>query len=43
MVGGHHIAHIAHLGGALVGVLLVVLLARLPDPGPTKPSGRTSG
>ena len=29
-VGGTQVAHIAHLGGALMGVLLVVILSRLP-------------
>ena len=31
MVGGMAVGHIAHLAGAAVGVLLVLLLARLPD------------
>lgn len=26
------VGHIAHLGGALAGVLLVWLLSRIPDP-----------
>ena len=29
-VGGTQIGHIAHLGGALAGVLLIVALSRLP-------------
>lgn len=31
-LAGHNVAHVAHLGGALVGVLLVLLLTKLPDP-----------
>ena len=33
-VGGTQVAHIAHLGGALMGVLLVVILSRLPKAPP---------
>lgn len=32
-LGGMQVGHIAHLAGAAVGVLLVLLLARLPDVG----------
>lgn len=32
VMGGLHVSHIAHLGGALAGVLLVALLQRLPQP-----------
>ena len=32
MIGATKVGHIAHLGGALVGVLLILLLSRLPDP-----------
>lgn len=31
-VGGLAVGHIAHLGGALAGVLLVWLLSKIPDP-----------
>lgn len=31
-IAGVQVGHIAHLAGALVGVLLVVLLSRIPDP-----------
>ncbi|KAF6257841.1 rhomboid-like protease [Scenedesmus sp. NREL 46B-D3] len=31
-IGGLQVGHIAHLGGALAGVLLVWLLSKLPDP-----------
>ena len=31
-VGGMQVGHIAHLAGAAAGVLLVLLLSRLPDP-----------
>ena len=31
-VAGVQIGHIAHLAGALAGVLLVILLSRLPAP-----------
>jgi hypothetical protein len=31
-VGGVQVGHIAHLAGAAAGVLLVLLLSRLPDP-----------
>lgn len=31
MVGGMAVSHVAHLGGALAGVLLVVLLHQLSD------------
>jgi hypothetical protein len=31
-VGGLQVAHIAHLGGAFAGVLLVWLLTQIPDP-----------
>lgn len=38
MVGGMAVSHVAHLGGALAGVLLVVLLHQLSDkPSPDKP------
>ncbi len=30
--GGLQVSHLAHLGGALVGVLLVLLLSRVPLP-----------
>ncbi len=30
IVGGLHVSHLAHLGGAFAGVLLVLLLQRLP-------------
>ncbi len=32
MIGASKVGHVAHLGGALVGVLLILLLSRLPDP-----------
>lgn len=31
-LGGHSIGHIAHLGGAAAGVLLVFALSRIPAP-----------
>eukprot|EP00877_Chromochloris_zofingiensis_P005978 jgi/Chrzof1/1633/Cz10g15050.t1 len=31
-IGGLQVAHIAHLGGALAGVLLVFMLSKLPEP-----------
>ena len=31
-VGGMQVGHIAHLAGAAAGVLLVLLLSRLPEP-----------
>eukprot|EP00884_Botryococcus_braunii_P003481 jgi/Botrbrau1/13133/Bobra.0187s0088.1 len=31
-VGGAQVAHVAHLAGALAGVLLVYIISRLPDP-----------
>jgi membrane associated rhomboid family serine protease len=31
-VGGMQVGHVAHLAGAAVGVLLVLLVARLPEP-----------
>lgn len=31
-MGGMQVGHVAHLAGAAVGVLLVVLLSRLPEP-----------
>ena len=30
VIAGHRVGHIAHLGGALAGVLLAYLLSRLP-------------
>ena len=30
VVAGHRVGHVAHLGGALAGVILVYLLSRLP-------------
>lgn len=30
VIAGHHVGHIAHLAGALAGVLLVYCLSRLP-------------
>lgn len=33
-IGGLAVGHLAHLGGALAGVLLVLALKSLPDPGP---------
>ena len=33
VAGGMSVGHMAHLAGAAVGVLLVLLLARLPDEG----------
>jgi hypothetical protein len=35
-VGGLQVAHIAHLGGAFAGVLLVWLLTQIPDPDAAK-------
>ena len=32
-IGGTQIGHMAHLGGALAGVLLIVALSRLPGAG----------
>ncbi|KAJ9532348.1 hypothetical protein QJQ45_010346 [Haematococcus lacustris] len=32
MAGGLKVSHLAHLGGALAGVLLVALLTRVPAP-----------
>jgi membrane associated rhomboid family serine protease len=34
VIGGLAVGHIAHLGGALAGVLLVLALKSVPDPGP---------
>lgn len=34
VIGGMQVAHIAHLGGALAGVLLVFLLSRIPEKEP---------
>lgn len=31
-VGGVQVGHVAHLAGAAAGVLLVLLLSRLPEP-----------
>ena len=31
VIAGAQVGHIAHLGGALVGVLLVLALSRIPD------------
>lgn len=31
-VGGMQVGHVAHLAGAAAGVLLVLLLSRLPEP-----------
>lgn len=36
MVGGMSVSHVAHLGGALAGVLLVWLLHQVSDKGSTK-------
>ncbi|KAI8469908.1 MAG: hypothetical protein J3K34DRAFT_459159 [Monoraphidium minutum] len=36
VVGGLQVGHLAHLGGALAGVLLVLALKAVPDPGETK-------
>lgn len=33
-IGGLQVGHLAHLGGALAGVLLVLALRSVPDPGP---------
>ena len=33
LAGGLQVSHLAHLGGALAGVLLVLLLQRLPSGG----------
>lgn len=33
MIGGVAVGHLAHLGGALAGVLLVLALKSIPDPG----------
>ncbi|PNH11031.1 hypothetical protein TSOC_002187, partial [Tetrabaena socialis] len=33
VVGGLAVSHVAHLAGAAVGVLIVLLLQRLPEPG----------
>ncbi len=33
-IGGHSIGHIAHLGGAAAGVLLVFALSRIPANSP---------
>ena len=30
-IGGAQVGHIAHLGGALMGVLLILALSRLPE------------
>lgn len=30
VIAGHRVGHVAHLGGALAGVMLVYLLSRLP-------------
>lgn len=30
VIGGHQVSHLAHLAGAMAGVLLVLLLLRLP-------------
>jgi membrane associated rhomboid family serine protease len=35
-IGGMQVGHIAHLAGALAGVLLVWLLSKLPDPDAAK-------
>ena len=32
MLGASKVGHVAHVGVALVGVLLILLLSRLPDP-----------
>ncbi len=32
MMGGLAVGHVAHLGGALAGVLLVMALKSVPDP-----------
>lgn len=32
MIAGTKVGHIAHLGGAMMGVLLILLLHRLPEP-----------
>jgi membrane associated rhomboid family serine protease len=32
VIGGLAVGHIAHLGGALAGVLLVLALRSIPDP-----------
>ncbi len=31
VIAGAQIGHIAHLGGALMGVLLILALSRIPD------------
>lgn len=31
-LGGMQVSHVAHLAGAAVGVLLVLLISRLPEP-----------
>jgi membrane associated rhomboid family serine protease len=30
-IGGAQVGHVAHLGGALMGVLLILALSRLPE------------
>lgn len=40
VLGGMQVSHMAHLGGAMAGVLLVLLLHRLP--GDKEDSGSTS-
>lgn len=31
VAGGVSVSHVAHLGGAMVGVLLVLAMSRLPE------------
>ncbi|EFJ44375.1 hypothetical protein VOLCADRAFT_106417 [Volvox carteri f. nagariensis] len=40
MMGGMAVSHAAHLAGAAVGVLLVLVLQRLPEPGSSSSSGK---
>ncbi len=40
-LGGLQVAHVAHLAGAAVGVALVLLLQRLPDPAAGAGAGRS--
>lgn len=35
-IGGLQVGHLAHLGGALAGVLLVLALKAIPDPDEAK-------
>ena len=35
-IAGAKVGHVAHLGGALMGVLLILALSRLPEVSPKK-------